>query len=114
MTSGNDAVTIFVLFIIQIMIIIVYLTEGPDPNNEMNAESEDGSDYRTARGKLKFEVTESILSAGETFDYSGKYRIVRFFRFGNHFSHLHYIFRIKNSNFQVRKYGMNPAIQLVF
>ena len=108
MTSGNDAVTIFVLFIIQIMIIIVYLTEGPDPNNEMNAESEDGSDYRTARGKLKFEVTESILSAGETFDYSGKYRIVRFFRFGNHFRHLHYMFRIKNSNFQVRKSGINP------
>ena len=86
MTTGNDAVTIIVLFIIQIMIIIVYLTEGTD-DAKLIADSKDGTDYRTARGKIKFEPTESILSAGETFDYSGKYRIVRFFRFGNHFSH---------------------------
>ena len=85
MTTGNDAVTIIVLFIIQIMIIIVYLTEGPE--DDIINDSEDRTDYRTARGKIKFEPTESILSAGETFDYSGKYRIVRFFRFGNHFSH---------------------------
>lgn len=84
--SGNDAVTIIVLFVIQIMIIIVYLTEGPDQNEEIIDVSEDRTDYRTARGKIKFEAAESILTAGETFDYSGKYRIVRFFRFGDHFS----------------------------
>lgn len=83
---GYDAVTIIVLFIIQIMIIIVYLTEGPDQNDEITDVSEDRTDYRTARGKIKFEAAETILSAGETFDYSGKYRIVRFFRFGDHFS----------------------------
>lgn len=83
---GNDAVTIIVLFIIQIMIVIVYLTEGPDQNDEITDILEDRTDYRTARGKIKFKAAETILSAGETFDYSGKYRIVRFFRFGDHFS----------------------------
>lgn len=90
---GNDAVTIIVLFILQIMIIIVYLTEGQDQNDEITDVSEDRSDYRTARGKIKFEPSESILSAGETFDYSGKYRIVRFFRFGDHFSEITARFR---------------------
>ena len=70
------------------MIIIVNLTEGQDQNDEITDVSEDRSDYRTARGKTKFEPSESILSAGETFDYSGKYRIVRFFRFGDHFSEI--------------------------
>ena len=83
--SGNEAVTIFVLLIIQIMLVAVYLTEKTEENRENLDNAEHRIEFRIPRGKvasLQFEETtkNSILSAGETFDYSGKYRIVRFFR----------------------------------